>query len=121
MADAAPVGQPRGQRAAALGARQGFVVGQVVGLAHEGIDGADGVAARIGERDKGVVEVLCLAFGDGPAVSVSRIQLGIVGQAAFLQLCLPRRRWGKSLPQTARSISASFLPVEMAGRAASTS
>jgi hypothetical protein len=46
LADAAPLGQPRIQAAAALLAREALVVGQVVGLAHEGVDGADGVAAR---------------------------------------------------------------------------
>jgi hypothetical protein len=95
-ANGAPLGQPRIQAAAALLAGQGFVVGQIVGLAHEGVDGADGVAARAGKRDKGVVEVLRLPPGDGAANSVGPVQSGSalrrflrcesLAQAAVLQI-----------------------------------
>ncbi len=81
LADTAPLGQPASQAAAAFVAGEGFVVGQIVGLAHEGVDGADGIAARGWQRDKSVIEVLCLASGDDAAGSVS------LGQGKFV-------RWG---------------------------
>ena len=64
-----PGGEPRVEVGAALLARQGFVVGEVVGVAHEGVDGADGVALGFGQGEKGVVEIFRLAAGDGGAGS----------------------------------------------------
>ena len=59
-----PCCEPRIEAAPALLARQALVVGQIVGLAHEGVDGADGVAALKGQRDEGVIEILGFALGD---------------------------------------------------------
>ena len=64
----------RSRRQQALVAREGFVVGEIVGLAHEGVDGADGVAARHGKGDEGVVEIFGFAVGDGPAGCVGVVK-----------------------------------------------
>ena len=71
---AAPCGLPLLEIVAALFARNALVIGEIVGLAHEGVDGADGVAARLGKGDEGVVEILGFAFGDGPAGCVGLVQ-----------------------------------------------
>jgi len=68
----APVGGPGGHRLAARVEGEGLVVGEVVGFAHEGVDGAHGVGFMPREDAKGVVEVLGFALGDGAAGGVGR-------------------------------------------------
>lgn len=121
MADTSPVGLPGIKTAAALLARQSFVIGQVVGLAHERVNCADGVSPRFGQSHEGVVEILGLAPGDCAAESVGFIQFGIVRQSVNPHILLPRRKKGKSLPLTARRSRANFVVFEMAGRLLSTS
>ena len=82
-----PVVEPGVEAAAALVAGDGFVVGEVVGLAHEGVDGADGVAARRGQGDEGVVEILGFAAGDGAAGGVG------VGQSSAMGYGPCRTSW----------------------------
>jgi len=71
-AGGAPGGGPCGHGFAAGVEGEGFVVGQVVGFAHEGIDGAHGVGFVLREDAEGVVEVFGFALGDGAAGCVSR-------------------------------------------------
>ena len=99
---------------AALFARNALVVGEVVGLAHEGVDGADGVAARLGKGDEGVVEILGFAFGDGPAIAYASSSVIACGISCVKQpslLILPRRRNGRNLPLTARSAKLQLSPL----------
>ncbi len=60
-----------------------FVVGKIVGLAHEGVDGADGVAAFGGKRDEGVVEILGFALGDRAADGVGAMQCRVRALESF--------------------------------------
>src|SRR5271170_3492285 len=53
-----PVIEPGGQIRSALIEREGLIVGEVVGVAHKGVDGTDGIALVSGQRDEGVVEIL---------------------------------------------------------------
>ncbi len=121
-----PCRHPLLQAAESLLAGEALIVGQVVGPAHERIDGADGVAARHGQGDKGVVEVLRLALGDRPTCRVGPIQIGPAHcgsgrHAAFSFVRPPRRRKGSALLLKARNASPSFAPFERVGREASTS
>ena len=59
---------------AALFAGNAFVIGEVVSLAHESIDGANSVPARLRKGDEGVVEILGFPFGDCPAGCVRGVQ-----------------------------------------------
>ena len=61
---------------AVRGALEGhrLVVGEVVGLAHEGVDGAHGVGLVLRENAEGPVEVLGFALGDGAADARRRLQ-----------------------------------------------
>ena len=63
----APGVDPGGHVGAAGVDGHGFVVGDVVGAAHEGVDGAHGVALVLGQDAEGAVEVLGLALGYGTA------------------------------------------------------
>ena len=96
---------------AALFAGNALVIGKVVGLAHEGVDRANGVAARLRKGDEGVVEILGFPFGDGPAGCVRGVQCDglrhLLRQAA-LPLDTPRRRNGRNFPLTARSASGAW-------------
>ncbi len=74
-----PFGQPCMEQAAAFVAGHGLVVGEIVGRAHEGVDGADRIPARPGQRYEGVVEILGFAPGDGTALGVGALQ-GLVVQ-----------------------------------------
>src|ERR1039457_4922465 len=111
---------------APLGNRKALIVGQVVCLPHEGINGADGVAPLRRQRNKGVVEVLGFAARNSAADFVGLPQRNFVGdgflsQAAFFAVPVPRRRNGSALPLSARSASPSLVRFEIAGRALSTS
>ncbi len=69
-AGGAPGFEPWGHLRAAGGDGMGFVVGDVVGAAHEGVDGAHGVGFVAGKDAEGPVEVFGLAAGDGAARGV---------------------------------------------------
>ena len=66
----APGFEPCGHLGAAGGDGFGFVVGDVVGAAHEGVDGAHGVGFVAREDAEGPVEVFSFAAGDFAAEAV---------------------------------------------------
>ena len=74
---AMPVSEPGGQVRTALFARARFIVGEVVGVAHEGVDGADGITLVFGKSEEGVIEILRLTAGNLPAFFVSRVEFEI--------------------------------------------
>ena len=138
LAGVAPVRQPGVQPGAPLLAGETLVVGQIVGLAHERIDGADGIAPGRGQRHKGIVEVLGLAPGNRTAMRIGRghrrptrrasirrasAQWIFASQSVFsVRGARPRRRRnGSSLAAAAHSPSLALVLFDMAGRALSTS
>ena len=70
-----PGGSPGSHGMAARVERKGLVVGEVVGFAHEGVDGAHGVGLVLREDAERVVEILGLALGDGATRGVGRNDL----------------------------------------------
>jgi len=124
-ANLAPCAQPSVQADAALFNGDAFVVGQIVGLAHEGVDGADGISSWFWKSDKGVIKILRLASGDRPARRVGRLQSHwkFLAQAVFSvrRALWPRRKKGSNLAVTALSNSAALVLFEIAGLALRTS
>jgi hypothetical protein len=58
---------------------EGFVVGKVVGFAHEGVDRAHGVGLVLREDAEGVVEILGFPLGDGTAGGIGRDEFWRLG------------------------------------------
>ena len=117
---AVPFIEPGVEVFATLGAWAGFVVGDIVGVTHEGVDGADGVALRLGESEEGVVEVLRLTAGDGGAFLIGGGELEI-GEAKSAGSGGGRDQNALHLLARARSSRAALRVLEMAGRARRTS
>ena len=71
--------------------REGFVVGEVVGFAHEGVDGAHGVGLVLREDAEGVVEVFGFALGDGAAVRRRPRRVRVIRGCEALMRVVPCR------------------------------
>ena len=121
--------EPRGQVGAALIERKGFVIREIVGVAHKGVDGTDGIALVSGQRDKGVIKILRLLASD-----LATDPVGFVngrrwrggwrrGHAAFpfeLRAAPGARPLPRNFPVSARSKSAALRDFEITGRLRST-
>ncbi len=112
-----PCLKPGVEIGAALIDGEGLVVGEIVGVTHEGVDRADGVALVRGQRNEGVVEIPGFFPGDFATDSIGLETDGVtpLSPPQFRARFRPR-----NLPVRARRSSAALRDLEMAGRLLST-
>src|ERR1700761_1310803 len=93
----------------------GLVIRDVIGMPHERVNGAHGVALMRRQRNKGVVEVFCLSFGDRTTCGICRVYW-------LLQAIDPAGRTpGTKRPASAYSSSSALRGLDIVGRGDDTS
>ena len=105
----------------ALGKAERSVVGDIVALPHEGVDGAEGFALAARQNEEGIVKILGGRARDAAADRVRHDELAWSGRpgdgnllgagAHFALLFVP-----SNFPMAARATNASLRGLEMAGR-----